>query len=209
MDMFSVMHGTTRDITMLMDFLPAYLYPYNEEGILEYGVLGVSQGGHASWMSLYQQGHTPSNQNNSNFLDRKLSFACSVIGCPDYNNLMELRLAEHGLEPVHPYTCEAFQRVLRRLDLGSMVRRWEEGPPERLRIHLQRLLEKSVLVLSGGDDKVVPWKASEHVVQKLQEVLGEAMSVKVYDGVGHEFTQEMKKEFKIWLVELLNSREDD
>lgn len=122
---------------------------------------------------------------------------------------MELRLAEHGLEPVEPYICEAFKRVLRRLDLGTAIRRWEEGPPERMRTHVQRLLVKSVLVLSGGADKVVPWKASEHVVQKLQEVLGTVMTVKVYEGVGHEFTEDMKKEFKIWLVDLLNPREED
>src|SRR5579859_6397591 len=59
MDVFSVMYGTAKDINMLIEFLPGYLYPNNEDGILEYGVLGVSQGAHAVWMSLFQQGHIP------------------------------------------------------------------------------------------------------------------------------------------------------
>lgn len=59
MDMFSVMHGTVKDINMLIDFLPGHLYPGNEDGILEWGVLGVSQGAHAAWMALSQTGTAP------------------------------------------------------------------------------------------------------------------------------------------------------
>lgn len=59
MDLFSVIYGTVRDINMLIEFLPGYLYPYNEDGVLEYGVLGVSQGAHAVWMTLLQQGLIP------------------------------------------------------------------------------------------------------------------------------------------------------
>jgi predicted esterase len=47
------------------------------------------------------------------------------------------------------------------------------------------------------------------VVRKLEENLGGALTVKVYDGVGHEFTQEMKEDFRRWLVELLNTREEN
>jgi hypothetical protein len=59
MDMFSVMQGTVKDINMLIDFLPGYLYPGNEDSILEWGVLGVSQGAHAAWMALSQTGSAP------------------------------------------------------------------------------------------------------------------------------------------------------
>ena len=33
MDVFSVMYGTAKDINMLIEFLPGYLYPNNEDGI--------------------------------------------------------------------------------------------------------------------------------------------------------------------------------
>jgi fermentation-respiration switch protein FrsA (DUF1100 family) len=122
---------------------------------------------------------------------------------------MELKLAKLGYEFTEPYIPEAFKRLLRRLDLGTSVRRWEEGNPERMRAHVQRLLEKPILVLSGRDDEVVPWEASEHVVRKLEENLGGALTVKVYDGAGHEFTQAMKEDFRRWLVDLLNTREEN
>ena len=123
---------------------------------------------------------------------------------------MEMRLSTYGFEPAEPYLPEAFKRFLRRFDLGTGVRRWEEGPPERMRGHITRIFEKPILVMSGRDDKAVPWEASEHVIQKIQEILGEggSMTVSVYDGVGHEFTQGMKEEFKNWLLELLNFREE-
>jgi len=59
MDMFSVIYGTVKDINVLIDLLPGYLYPGNEDGILEWGVLGVSQGAHAAWMALAQVGAAP------------------------------------------------------------------------------------------------------------------------------------------------------
>jgi hypothetical protein len=67
MDLFSVMHGTAKDINMLIDFLPGYLFPYNEDGILEYGVLGVSQGAHAVWASMHQPGPPLLRPDNSDF----------------------------------------------------------------------------------------------------------------------------------------------
>ena len=59
MDMFSVMYGTVKEINILIDLLPGYLYPCNEDGIVEWGVLGVSQGAHAAWMALAQVGAAP------------------------------------------------------------------------------------------------------------------------------------------------------
>ena len=71
MDMFSVIYGTAKDLNMLMEFLPGYLYPLNEDEVLEYGVLGVSQGAHAVWMSLLQQAvptlSSPSHVTNSDY----------------------------------------------------------------------------------------------------------------------------------------------
>jgi hypothetical protein len=50
--MYSIISGTAKDVSMVIDFLPGYLYPYFEAGVLDWGVLGVSLGGHAAWYCL-------------------------------------------------------------------------------------------------------------------------------------------------------------
>jgi hypothetical protein len=50
--MYSIISGTAKDVSMLIDFLCGYLYPYQESAVLDWGVLGVSLGGHAAWYSL-------------------------------------------------------------------------------------------------------------------------------------------------------------
>ena len=69
------------------------------------------------------------------------------------------------------------------------------------------MLQKPILVLSGQNDEMVPLDASAHVVEKLQELVGELMTVKVYDGIGHEFSQSMQDDFKTWLTHLLDVKE--
>lgn len=46
--------GTARDVSFLIDFLPAYLFPNNERTIVEWGVAGKSLGGHSTWIALKQ-----------------------------------------------------------------------------------------------------------------------------------------------------------
>ena len=49
---FLITAGTARDVSFLIDFLPAYLYPSNEKCISGWGVAGISLGGHSTWISL-------------------------------------------------------------------------------------------------------------------------------------------------------------
>jgi hypothetical protein len=50
-DMYSILSGTAEDVSMLIDYLPSYLFPQDEVDI-EWGVAGVSLGGHSSWLCL-------------------------------------------------------------------------------------------------------------------------------------------------------------
>lgn len=50
-DMYSILSGTAHDVSMLIDYLPSYLFP-TEERSIEWGVMGVSLGGHAVWLCL-------------------------------------------------------------------------------------------------------------------------------------------------------------
>ena len=66
--------GTARDTSVLMDYLPSFVFPKSDRKIVENLVLGVSLGGHATWSCLL---HEP-----------RVSAGVVVIGCPDYVNLM-------------------------------------------------------------------------------------------------------------------------
>lgn len=44
--------GTAHDLTFLIDHIPAYIYPQVERNIVEWGVAGISLGGHSTWIAL-------------------------------------------------------------------------------------------------------------------------------------------------------------
>lgn len=74
LDMFSIYQGTAVDTSLLLDYLPSYLFPRGERTVTEHLVLGISLGGHAAWQVL--------------LADPRVSAAIVVIGCPDYTRLM-------------------------------------------------------------------------------------------------------------------------
>jgi hypothetical protein len=50
--MYSILSGTANDVSMLIDYLPSYLFPNDEQQIVDWGVAGISLGGHAVWLCL-------------------------------------------------------------------------------------------------------------------------------------------------------------
>jgi len=44
--------GTAADVSFLIDFLPAYLFPMDDRSIYVWGVAGKSLGGHSTWLIL-------------------------------------------------------------------------------------------------------------------------------------------------------------
>lgn len=51
-DMMATIYGGVQDQQLVMDFLPAYLFPHNERRIDEFMAAGVSMGGHTVWRLL-------------------------------------------------------------------------------------------------------------------------------------------------------------
>jgi predicted esterase len=64
---------------------------------------------------------------------------------------------------------------------------------------------KKVLVLSGADDRVVPWESSDEFVKKLNVGPNGVKKEIVYPGVGHKFTTEMMQETAQFLWDHLYS----
>ena len=127
--------------------------------------------------------------------DERIKWGCSFIGCPSYIELMEYRLKQQNLPNEEKYLPKTFLDVLERDDPGMILRRTTVIP--------DALRKKSVLVLAGKDDKLVPWVACETFIAKLEE---ENPHLKVirYDGVGHEVNHPaMLADFKSWTMQFI------
>ncbi len=66
--MFGIVAGTVADTSVLMDVLPAYLFPDGGVQVAHHLVLGVSLGGHSAWQLV--------------FADPRITAAVVVVGCP-------------------------------------------------------------------------------------------------------------------------------
>ena len=60
---------------------------------------------------------------------------------------------------------------------------------------------KRIQILSGKDDKLVPWKASQEFVEEKLDVGAEGVKeVKLYDGVGHECCDDMVEDMATFIA---------
>jgi len=168
-DMYAIHSGTARDVSFLIDFLPSYLYPSGERIISKWLVGGKSLGGHATWYALRNE--------------PRVTIGIPIIGCPDYITLMTDRARLNGIPFEAPYIPKSLLDVIQQYDPAT-ASYTSTGA-------LNPFFGKKVLVLSGADDKLVPWSASKHFVDNLN--VGEAgvKKVIVAPGVGHKCTPEM------------------
>ena len=80
--MHSVQVGTANDVSLLIDYLPAYVFPSGQNTISQWFCAGISLGGHSTWTVLSKES--------------RIQAGCPIIGCPDFMNLMESRAAPLG-----------------------------------------------------------------------------------------------------------------
>ncbi|KZV73126.1 hypothetical protein PENSPDRAFT_742562 [Peniophora sp. CONT] len=178
-DMYAIQTGTAKDVSFLIDFLPAYLFPSDERTITTWGMLGVSLGGHATWLTLKN--------------DPRLTVGIPVIGCPDYLTLLELRADKHGLSLAPPYMPASLRAYIKAHDpVTTDYASTSASNP---------FGGKRILVLSGAEDPLVQWTASATFIEGLQVGPSGLKEVKVLEGVKHEYTPQMREtaiQFGIW-----------
>ncbi|KAG5639992.1 hypothetical protein DXG03_001893 [Asterophora parasitica] len=169
-DMYAIQTGTARDVSLLIDFLPSFLYPDNEpHPIVEWGVAGISLGGHATWISLAT--------------DKRIKTGIPIIGCPDYIKLITYRAQQVGVELEGPTFPKSFRDTIEALD-PPFLGQGTENP----------FIGKRILVLSGEADRLVPWEASKAFVDKLDVGKDGVKTVILHPGVGHKCTDMMVKQ---------------
>jgi len=215
-DMFNTYSGTAHDLSHLLTHVQNYLPVKLAEQICG----GVSLGGHATWQILMSE--------------PRVKAGLVVIGCPDYVRLMEDRAIRsklatcmdtdppgrnfRGSKDFPPSLLAAVEKydpagiLLSRVDDPSRTPFTEEQV--RLRsIMAERLAGKKVLCLSGGKDRLVPYKQGEPFLTWLKKALDakdgwfndhETELEDIVDpDAGHEFSPLMRKEAERWLCDLL------
>lgn len=190
--------GTAKDISFLVDFLPAYLFPNNQCEISAWGVVGISLGGHSTWIALSQGGLLILSSNYSidySCEDPRIQVGIPIIGCPNYLELIKRRAKTSNIAFAAPYLPASFIQFVKTFDPASQDYSSEEGT--------NPFLGKKILVLSGEDDMLVPWVASENFVGGLVVGASGVKKVVVQKGVGHACTPEMVAEAAQFLAKEL------
>ena len=111
-----------------------------------------------------------------------------ITGCPDYLALISDRATQSSIPIEPPYFPRSFLEYLKKHDPANA--------PYTATDSTNLYRGKKILVLSGKEDAIVPWKASEKFVQDLN-VGEEAGGVKQYlvePGIGHTCSPTMVKE---------------
>ena len=113
----------------------------------------------------------------------RLSLAVPIIACPDYTKLITKR-AKYSHVPLEPpHFPDSLRAYIARND-PARAPYTAEGPSNPF-------FGKKVLVLSGGEDPLVPFVHSQEFVEKLNVGPQGVKKVVVAPGVGHECTPEM------------------
>ncbi|KAI8970643.1 Alpha/Beta hydrolase protein [Trametes punicea] len=171
-DMYAIQTGTAQDVSYLIDFLPSYLFPNEERKISQFLCVGKSLGGHATWIVLRNE--------------PRIKVGVPIIACPDYLALMTRRAKSHKLPVGPPYFPKSLIDLIHRADPVVV--------PYTALDSSNPFLGKKILVLSGQDDKKVPWTSAKEFVDNLNVGQGGVKEVIVEPGVGHEFSPAMVKE---------------
>lgn len=113
-------------------------------------------------------------------------------GCPDYLALISIRATQKDIPFEPPYIPKSFRALVIEQDPATA--------PYKAADTSNPFYGKKILVLSGAEDKLVPWSASKDFVDNLNVGPDGAKEVIVAPGVGHECTKDMMREMSrfIW-----------
>jgi len=203
--------GAVKDVSFLIDLLPAYIFPHDERTIGEWVLAGFSLGGHATWIALRQGTCAHHASSLSNLLtlalekkEPRIRIGIPICACPDYLALIEPSAERHGIPRAPPYLPSSLRALIGAH--AAITATTTPGKPDGPSDHASASVYsgKSVLVLSGADDKIVPWEVSRALVEAVDVGRSGRKEVVVVGGAKHEFTEEMREEmFRFFWEEAL------
>lgn len=229
-DMFSIYNGTAQDLSLLISYLPAYLFPTGQHRITQHLVLGVSLGGHAAWHAVLH--------------DPRIEAAVVVVGCPDYARLMADRARKSKLASYLASSLfgrdffgsadfpSALVEQVERWDPAGVLlgeldamdgREWsrEPGDDEKKRLlplMREKLGGKRILCLSGGKDKLVPYECGKPFMTWLKQALrkdggwfndgGTVLEDITDPEAGHEYSTAMRAEAVRFICDVISGGQE-
>ncbi|KDN41068.1 alpha/beta-hydrolase [Tilletiaria anomala UBC 951] len=186
MDLYAMYVGTARDVSFLIDFLPAYLFPHDERVATQWVATGKSLGGHAAWKVLADE--------------RRVTIGVPFIGMPDYLKLLARRTQSNFVPNAPPTVPGALRQLIAQID-PAQARGYDSFDPT-----VNPFWDKKILVCSGEEDRLVKWEYSEEflrrlVVEEPSGPRGEMQGLKIFKepGVGHVVTENMIEEAGEWI----------
>jgi pimeloyl-ACP methyl ester carboxylesterase len=193
-----------------MLYLPSYVFPEAETSITNNIVLGTSLGGHATWLSLL---HEPSVTAAVIIIGcpdylRLMSHRAAKSKRPSWIDTSPQGIAFVGSKDFPGALVAAVKKydpaglLMGQLDGGDHLHQPSDKEIQKLRpIMHDHLAGKKILNLSGGADKLVPYSCAEPFITFLSRAIekdtgwfadgGVELTNKVFEGVGHEMTEEM------------------
>lgn len=160
-DMFSIQVGTAQDLSLLVSLLPAYLPPTARVEL--WACVGVSLGGHATWLALV---HEP-----------RITVGVPIIGCCDFLALMRDRI--HRLRHRRGGAVASGKEEDGQDDEASEEERWMSAALKAALSHLdpaamgeaavEAIKRKKVLVLCGAEDRLVPFHCSQAFIERVRD----------------------------------------
>lgn len=154
-DLYAMYDGTARDVSFLLDYLPAYLFPHDERQVTTWAVTGQSLGGHAVWHVLQNE--------------PRVRIGVPMIGMPDISRLLARRTASNFVPNAPPAVPGHLRAHIARTDPAAVASANAAAaagagggvqPPNPY-------WGKKILVLSGQDDRLVRWEYSAAFVDAL------------------------------------------
>jgi len=179
-DMYAIQVGTARDISYLIDFLPAYLFPYGlgPGHEIEWLIAGVSLGGHATWLVLRNE--------------PRVNIGIPIIGCADYLSMIKKRAENYKVDFRPPLFPDHMRKLIAQFDPAAAPHPSTSGE--------NPFLGKKILALSGGKDPLVPFDPMREFFQNLNVGSGGIKQVIIEPETPHAYTDSMALELSkfVW-----------
>ena len=223
-DMFSIYQGTASDTSQLITYLPAYAFPRNERKLTSHFVLGVSLGAHAAWHCVLHDERVSTAVIVVGCADyrRLMKQRAEISKLQSWTSTSSAGDSFVGSPDFPPSLIEAVDKYdPASLLMGEMEQTSTDPmrePSEREKKRLWPLMRdhiagKRILNQAGADDKLVPYGCSVPFLEWLKKAVapsgwyagnGTQLVDKAYQGVGHDFSPEMRADATKFITDLLD-----
>ncbi|KAK0528804.1 hypothetical protein OC834_003916 [Tilletia horrida] len=146
-DLYAMVHGTARDVSFLIDLLPAYIFPHDERVVTRWACTGKSLGGHSVWAILASE--------------PRITVGVPMIGCPDFQRLLQDRARSNFLPYGPPTVPHSLQALIRTIDPAAHPH-YGSFDPQR-----NPFWGKAICVCMGALDKLVKPAYAEDFLKNL------------------------------------------